>query len=98
MASGASPLVWLVTGTSSGIGREIALEALNRGDNVIATARAKSFSQLGDLKAAGADTMELDVTSSPQQIEAFAKSAVTIYGHVDVLVNNAGTQTSCGHS
>ena len=31
--------VWLITGASRGLGREIAQQALDRGDSVVATAR-----------------------------------------------------------
>ncbi|KDQ64088.1 hypothetical protein JAAARDRAFT_64002 [Jaapia argillacea MUCL 33604] len=72
-------LVWLITGTSSGIG-----------DKVIATARSRSLSKLEDLRAQGADTLELDVTSGLDSLKEVAKKAVAIYGRVDVLVNNAG--------
>ncbi|KAJ2931094.1 hypothetical protein H1R20_g5975, partial [Candolleomyces eurysporus] len=85
-----SPLVWLITGTSSGIGRDLALAALSRGDKVIATARGRTVSKLEDLKNAGAATLELDVTSPLEKLHQVAKEAVGIYGRVDVLVNNAG--------
>ncbi|KAF9017892.1 NAD(P)-binding protein [Hymenopellis radicata] len=90
MSSPSSQLVWLITGTSSGIGRELVIAALKRGDKVIATARARSISQLEDLKSAGADVLELDVTSSVDEIGEAAKKAIAIHGRIDVLVNNAG--------
>lgn len=74
----------------SGLGRELAIAALNRGDKVIATTRARSLSQLDDLKAKGAEVIELDVTASPETLKTIAAKAVGIYGRVDVLVNNAG--------
>ncbi|KAF6754059.1 short chain dehydrogenase [Ephemerocybe angulata] len=85
-----APLVWLITGTSSGIGRELAFVALARGDKVIATARGRNISKLDDLKAAGAATMELDVTSPLDKLNEVAREAIAFYGRVDVLVNNAG--------
>jgi NAD(P)-dependent dehydrogenase (short-subunit alcohol dehydrogenase family) len=88
-------LVWLITGTSTGLGRLLTQAALRRGDKVIATARARSLAQLDDLKAAGADTLELDVTASPEAIHEFAKKAVAIHGRVDVVVNNAGVYLYC---
>ncbi|THH32517.1 hypothetical protein EUX98_g1704 [Antrodiella citrinella] len=83
-------LVWLITGTSSGFGRDLTLEALKRGDKVIATARARSLSKLSDLKKAGADVLELDVTDPLDKLHEVAKKAVKIHGRVDVVVNNAG--------
>ncbi|KAL1742769.1 hypothetical protein HDZ31DRAFT_83893 [Schizophyllum fasciatum] len=83
-------LVWVITGTSTGLGRELARAALARGDKVIATARARSLAKLDDLKAAGADVLELDVTAPLDALKAVAGQAVAIHGRVDVVVNNAG--------
>lgn len=75
---------------SSGFGRDLTLAALGRGDKVIATARARSMTKLGDLKEAGAAIIELDVTSPLEKLHEVAKEAVKIHGRIDVLVNNAG--------
>ncbi|KAK0229990.1 hypothetical protein EDD85DRAFT_126925 [Armillaria nabsnona] len=85
-----SQLVWLITGTSTGIGRDLALAALARGEKVIATARARSVHQIVDLKDKGAETLELDVTAPIDELKKIAEKAVGIYGRIDVLVNNAG--------
>ncbi|KAF9482962.1 NAD(P)-binding protein [Pholiota conissans] len=85
-----SQLVWLITGTSSGLGRHLALEALKRGEKVIATGRTRSIHKLDDLKAKGADILELDVTAPLNKLYEIAKKAVAIHGRIDVLVNNAG--------
>jgi NAD(P)-dependent dehydrogenase (short-subunit alcohol dehydrogenase family) len=45
---------------------------------------------LASLKNAGAAVMELDVTAPEVEIKAKVVEAWSIYGHVDVLVNNAG--------
>lgn len=81
--------VWLISGCSSGFGHQLALEALARGDKVIATAR--NSSRLSSLKSAGAEIMELDLTSTASDITDFASKAISIHGQIDVLVNNAGT-------
>ncbi|KAF9005044.1 hypothetical protein BDQ17DRAFT_1240690 [Cyathus striatus] len=83
-------LVWLITGTSSGIGREMTLAALQRGDKVIATTRTQSFNTILDLKEQGADILELDVAASLDTLKEIAKEAIKIHGRVDVVVNNAG--------
>ncbi|KAJ7465914.1 hypothetical protein FB451DRAFT_1261318 [Mycena latifolia] len=83
-----SHLVWLITGTSAGLGRELVIAALKRGDSVIATAR--SVTKLADLKEQGADVLELDVTAPLDELHAIAKKAVAIHGRIDVVVNNAG--------
>ncbi|KAF8918441.1 NAD-P-binding protein [Mucidula mucida] len=94
--SPSTPLVWLITGTSSGIGRELTLAALRRGDKVIATTRQRSLPQLDDLHKAGADVLELDVTASLSDLEKCAEKAIAIHGRLDVLVNNAGAFLACG--
>jgi len=80
--------VWVVTGTSTGFGREIVLAILNRGDEVIATAR--NIDTIKDLESAGASILQLDVTASPDSLHQIAKDAVAIHGHVDFVINNAG--------
>lgn len=82
-------LIWLITGCSSGFGRELVLAATARGDRVIATAR-----RIRDLDYCEAissvKTLELDVTSSQADLDANVREAIQLYGRVDVLVNNAG--------
>ncbi|KIJ45977.1 hypothetical protein M422DRAFT_29420 [Sphaerobolus stellatus SS14] len=80
-------LVWLITGTSTGFGRELTLAALQKGDKVIAMAR--SLSKIKDLEEAGANILEFDVTWPLEKLHETAKQAIAFHGHVDVLVNNA---------
>ncbi|PGH13301.1 hypothetical protein AJ79_03715 [Helicocarpus griseus UAMH5409] len=80
-----APLVWLVTGCSSGFGEEFVHAILARGDHVIATSR-----NVADLKFPGAEVFDLDVTAPQETIDTKILGALEIYGHVDVLVNNAG--------
>ena len=80
---------WFITGASRGFGRELARDALERGDFVVATARKPQAvtSVLGEhdnLLSVG-----LDVTDEAQAVAA-AKAAVDRFGRIDVLVNNAG--------
>jgi len=93
-------VVWLVTGCSSGFGKEIALKALNKGDLVLATCRGPT-SRISELEKAGAITLTLDITASSREITDFAKKvlelpAVKERGGVDILVNNAGYLTMGG--
>jgi NAD(P)-dependent dehydrogenase (short-subunit alcohol dehydrogenase family) len=90
MANSTGSRVWFITGCSSGFGLLLANEALRRGERVIATAR--DASKLDELLTAypnTARTLSLDVTK-PAEIEAVAQKAIATFGHVDVLVNNAG--------
>lgn len=83
-------LTWFITGSSRGFGREVAQQALRRGDRVVATAR--SVEALTDLQEAGGDnvlTLSLDVTD-PEQINAAVAEAEARFGGIDVLFNNAG--------
>jgi NADP-dependent 3-hydroxy acid dehydrogenase YdfG len=82
-----APLVWLVTGCSSGFGREFVHEILKSGDKVIATARRPET--LEDLKKAGAAVLQLDVTWDQERINETINNAIAIYGQLDVLINNA---------
>jgi NAD(P)-dependent dehydrogenase (short-subunit alcohol dehydrogenase family) len=85
------PRVWLITGSSSGFGLQLAQTALEHGDRVVATARQKS--SLDELVAAAPDdaaiAVQLDVTDPVQRAAAIA-AAVDRFGRLDVLVNNAG--------
>ncbi|KAF8574246.1 short-chain oxidoreductase [Ramaria rubella] len=80
-------LIWLITGTSTGFGRDLTLAALKRGDKVVATAR--NLSKIEDLQKEGATILELDVTSSLENIHTVVKKAIDLQGRVDVVVNNA---------
>ncbi|RLN44446.1 hypothetical protein BBJ28_00006134 [Nothophytophthora sp. Chile5] len=79
--------VWLVTGCATGLGREVVLAALARGDRVIATARNPE--RLADLAQLGARALALDVTASEDELRAVVAHALGMYGTIDVLVNNA---------
>lgn len=80
-------LIWLEP-CSSGIGNDLARALLKRGEKVIATSR--KLAALGGLKADGAEILQLDVAANQDDLDAVAKKALTLYGRVDVVVNNAG--------
>lgn len=82
--------VWLITGCSKGLGRALAVHALERGDRVAVTARDRSA--VTDLAAKYGDSalaLRLDVTD-PASVTAAVQECERVFGHVDVLVNNAG--------
>jgi len=80
--------VVLVTGCSSGLGRELALTALSKGLCVIATARR--LETLVSLQEQGAKVLRLDVTAPMDELKSFASEAISQFGHIDCLINNAG--------
>ena len=59
-------LVWLITGTSSGLGAQFVHTILARGDKVIATAR--SVDKIRHLESAGASVLQLDLDDSEEEI------------------------------
>ena len=82
---------WLITGASRGFGRIWAEAALERGDQVTATAR--KVEDVADLKDRFGDAvlpLALDVTNA-EQVKRVVPQAFAHFGRLDVLVNNAGT-------
>jgi NAD(P)-dependent dehydrogenase (short-subunit alcohol dehydrogenase family) len=82
--------VWLITGSSRGLGRALAEAVLAAGHSLIATARnPKQLSELVDRYGDRVRAVALDVTDERAAALAVA-SAVDTFGRLDVLVNNAG--------
>jgi NAD(P)-dependent dehydrogenase (short-subunit alcohol dehydrogenase family) len=82
--------VWLITGCSTGFGRELAKLVLERGWRAVVTARDPS--KLADLAEGYGDralVLQLDVTDRKQIADVVAKSQKH-FGRIDALVNNAG--------
>jgi NAD(P)-dependent dehydrogenase (short-subunit alcohol dehydrogenase family) len=82
--------VWLVTGAGRGLGVDIAKAALAAGHAVVATARKTQ--SVNDALGKHEDLLAvaLDVTDTAAA-EAAVQAAVERFGHLDVLVNNAGS-------
>jgi len=78
---------WLVTGVSTGFGRELARAVVRAGDKVIGTVRQAG--QVAELVAEGIDAVVLDVNDQAAVDRAAAEVNARL-GGVDVLVNNAG--------
>lgn len=85
--------VVLITGASSGIGKETAIQFAKKGSNVILVARRKEkLEQLSDdLKKFNISTLvcECDI-SDKLQVEKMSKIVLEKYDSIDILVNNAG--------
>ncbi|MFD5325154.1 SDR family NAD(P)-dependent oxidoreductase [Streptomyces sp. NPDC127092] len=81
---------WLITGATSGIGRELALQALENGDTVAALAR--DVSPLDDLAQAHGDRLlcvQADVRDE-QAVRNAVAGTLARFGRIDVVANNAG--------
>jgi len=82
--------VWLITGCSTGFGRELATILIGRGYRVVATARdAARIAELVRGHAESALALKLDV-DKPADVAAAVEATKEKFGRVDVLVNNAG--------
>lgn len=82
-----SQKVILVTGASSGMGKEFARALLERGYIVYAAARR--IDQMQDLAKAGALTLKMDITQEAD-VQSAVSTIVKNHRGVDVLINNAG--------
>ncbi|XP_076955073.1 uncharacterized protein LOC143629778 [Bidens hawaiensis] len=95
-----SEKVVLVTGASSGIGRDFCIDLAKAGCKIIAAARRvdrlKSLcDEINALRVndgVRAKAVELDVSAKGPVIEASVKKAWDAFGRIDVLINNAGVR------
>lgn len=91
--------VAVVTGANRGLGLETCRRLAERGYRVILCSRdsAKGRTAAAPLVARGLSVvpMALDVTD-PDEIDSFCGEVATLYGRVDVLVNNAGVSLDGG--
>ena len=81
---------WLITGVSSGFGRELTEQLLVRGDRVVGTVRR--LDAVGDIVERNPDTFHaelLDVTDTKAIREVVDRSFAEL-GRIDVVVSNAG--------
>lgn len=85
--------VTIITGTSSGIGIEIAEVFAEEGAKVVCVARREKQGQAvaASIRAKGGDAIfvQCDI-SQPDQVDVIVKAALDKYGRIDALVNNAG--------
>lgn len=81
---------WLITGVSSGFGRELTEQLLDRGDHVVGTVRDSA--KVADLLAKHPDSFTaelLDVTDTAA-VRSVVDRSFDRLGRIDVLISNAG--------
>jgi NAD(P)-dependent dehydrogenase (short-subunit alcohol dehydrogenase family) len=81
--------VWFITGGNKGLGAAMVKEALATGYQVVASARSVESAE----KTLGTHPnlliVKLDITND-HQVQDAVSAAIARFGHIDVLVNNAG--------
>lgn len=91
--------VVVITGSSSGLGKQMAYAFAKQGANLVLLARRiEKLNELSqEIKALGADALAIkcDVTK-PNEIDESAKKVKEYYGKVDILVNCAGSAKNNG--
>src|SRR5699024_3669010 len=84
----------LVTGSSRGIGRSIAIELGRRGMNVAvnyAGSEEKAAEVVEELQSLGVQAMKIQANVADEEsVKAMMKEVTSNFGSIDVLVNNAG--------
>ncbi|CAN0841613.1 3-oxoacyl-[acyl-carrier-protein] reductase, chloroplastic [Linum grandiflorum] len=97
--------VVLVTGASSGLGREFCLDLAKAGCKIVAAARRidrlqslcdeiNGSSSAGEASGPRAVAVELDVSADGGAIDKAVQTAWEAFGRIDVLINNAGIRGS----
>lgn len=82
--------VWMVTGSSSGLGKSFVKAIAEQGDFVAAAARSKeALQELENLYPGQLLPIKLDVTDK-EQIKQAVETVINTKGRIDALINNAG--------
>jgi len=82
--------VWFITGASTGFGRAFAEYAIGQGYDVVVTARRlDKLESIKTLAPGQVEALKMDVNNTAE-VSAAVEAAVSRFGRVDVLVNNAG--------
>jgi len=85
--------VALVTGSSRGIGRSIALTFAEAGANVVVVSRTQKYNDrvVTKIKELGRESLAISTdVSVPEQVDSMLKHTVDHFGRLDIMVNNAG--------
>jgi len=84
-----APQIFFITGTSTGFGSELVKHCISEGDKVVATARSSSKLKFDNTTKDNFLAVDCDVTDT-QSIDNAFKKALSQFGRIDVVVNNAG--------
>ena len=81
---------WLITGVSSGFGRELAQQLLARGDRVVGTVRGHDA--VADLVEAHPETFRVELleVTDTAAVRGVVDRSFAALGRIDVIVSNAG--------
>lgn len=82
-----------MTGTSSGLGSDLVINILEKGDKVVAAGRNPA--RLTALKEVGAAIVKIDQNEPLDVVKKSVEEAIAIYGHIDIIVLNAAW-VACG--
>lgn len=81
---------WFITGASSGLGKKMTAQLLDRGDRVIGTSRrSDALSRFADSHPDSFEAVTLDLTD-PDGLRAAIDSTFERHGRIDVVISNAG--------
>ena len=90
--------VALVTGSGRNIGRATALELARRGASIVVNARsnqAEATSVVTEIEAlGGAAIATIADVGNQEQVDAMVSAALSAFGRVDILINNAGLRAA----
>ncbi|MFC6267457.1 SDR family oxidoreductase [Frigoriflavimonas asaccharolytica] len=90
--------VILITGASRGIGKEIALQFGGKGNNIIvnyANSEESALETVSEIEKAGGKAIAIKAdVSKKAEVTAMFDVAISHYGKIDVLINNAGVMVT----
>lgn len=82
--------IWLITGISSGFGRHLTEQLLDRGDHIVGTVRRPD--SVADLSEAHSDLLTVEVLDvrDTAALRAVVEHTISRFGRIDVVISNAG--------
>lgn len=81
---------WFITGASTGLGEALATLLLDKGERVAATFRQPAQAEEFTNKKTGQSLGVLADMTNAEQVKTAVQQAIDTFGHLDVVVNNAG--------